>query len=118
MLLVDEPVQYPACCAASLRSEDPEGFVDTTQTMSIGENRVYLSVSWLRDCAREVLGLVDPGELQDAISVADQRISDLEAELAQADRQLEAVHTLKKAGFSAQRKPGRKPNRAVSDERE
>lgn len=97
------------------------GFIDTGVDLNgPGGDRVYLSAVGLEEYRR--LGLLDGilGEetarhaaaqaaYDRVLAAKDAEIAELRAELQDADRQLEAVHVLKSAGYTAARKPGRPP---------
>lgn len=102
MDIVARPEIAPGHCMATLTSEDPKGFLDTLLTPAVVDPRVYLSVSWLEECARK-LGFVE-GEVCERL---ERRVADLEAQLAEVDRELDAIHVLKARGYTPARKPGR-----------
>lgn len=105
MDIVERPVHLPGHCIATLTSEDPKGFVDTGLTPALIDPRVYVSVSWIEECARK-LGFVDGDTHDDAL----RRIADLETEVREADEFAQAAeYTLGRFGERVRRKPGRKP---------
>jgi hypothetical protein len=110
--IIPRPVLPPGQCIASLISEDPKGFIDTFLTPSLdGDHRIIVSVSWIEECARK-LGFLDPAEaadLRSQVDALDAEKAQLEEDLAEADKVVGAVYTLKQNGFSSQRKPGRPP---------
>jgi hypothetical protein len=93
------------------QSNRGERWVDTGSELPGGfDNRVYLSSSGVR-AAMDALGWPAPGEARQARAERDaalERVRALEAEVAEARRQLDAVHVLKQAGFAAERKRGPK----------
>jgi hypothetical protein len=86
----------------SMKSEDPDGFIDTGLTPAVVDPRVYASVSVVREWARK-LGMVD-GSIVEGL---ERRVADLEAQLAEADNELNAIHILKARGYTPAKKPGR-----------
>lgn len=85
MNIVERPAMAPGHCIATLAAEDPRGFIDTGLTVTTVDPRVYISVSWVQQMGRE-LGMVDGTFLDEA----EQRIADLEADLAEADKLADA----------------------------
>lgn len=113
MIRVDRPEMPPGCCIVSRRHEDDGGFVDTGITEPMIEPRVYVSAGAVQGLAA-TLDFPLPSRVEQldalhALRAARERIAELEAELAEADRTAQAVHTLTRAGFQAKQKPGRKP---------
>lgn len=102
MDVVARPEMSPGHCLLSLKSEDPEGFIDTGLSPACVDPRVYASVSVIKEWATK-LGMVDSA----AIDRLERQITDLQAQLAEADDELNAIHILKARGYTAARKPGR-----------
>jgi hypothetical protein len=102
MNVVARPEMAPGFCLLSLKDEDPEGFVDFAISPAVVDPRVYASVGFLKECGRK-LGQVD-GSVVEGL---ERRIADLEAQLAEADRELNAVYVLKNGRFNPASKPGR-----------
>src|SRR4051794_16953286 len=95
----------PGHCAASLKHEDPKGFIDTGLVPPLVDPRIYISVSWVEEHARK-LGFVDRSDLDSA----ERRIVELEEELRIADEFAEAAeYTVTHLGGNIRKKPGRKP---------
>ena len=105
MNIVERPGLAPGYCMATLAAEDPRGFIDTGNNPATVDPRVYISVSWIEQMGRE-LGMVD-GDLLDT---AEQRIEDLEADLAEADKLAEASHLV----ISKMPKPKKKGDPVVN----
>lgn len=106
LVVVERCEMPPGHCIATMADTDPKGFVDTLLTPALVDPRVYLSVSWIEECARK-LGMEYASESESAALEA--RVEQLEAELADADKRLEAIDVMESAGFTARKKPGRKP---------
>lgn len=113
MQLVDKPSMSPAMCAVTLATDDPAGFVDTGNTPPFVDPRIYISHQAVVDCARAFRWPLPTPQAQHAaqetIARLEAETERLAAELATADRDLEAVHTLTRAGYATRRKPGPKP---------
>jgi hypothetical protein len=107
--IVPRPEQQPGHCIATLKSEDPEGFLDTGLVPAVVDPRVYVSVSWLKECAVK-LGYVPAEDLEQA----NRRIALLLEQVAEADKFAEAAeYTLGRFGQQVRNKPGRKPTKAA-----
>jgi hypothetical protein len=100
LVVVERCEMPPGHCIATMSDSDPKGFVDTLLTPALVDPRVYLSVSYIEEAARK-LGMEYADEGNGA------RIEELEAELAEAERQLRAIDVMESAGFVARKKPGR-----------
>lgn len=109
MVIVQRPEVAPGHCILSLKSEDPEGFIDTLLTPAVVDPRVYASVSVVKEWARK-LGMVDGDDLV----ALERRVEDLEAQLAEADSELNAIHILKARGYTPAKKPGRPPSQKAA----
>jgi hypothetical protein len=100
--IVARPELAPGHCIATLKDEDPKGFVDTNLVPAVVDPRVYVSVSWIEECARK-LGFVDGAELDDALA----RAQAAEAELDETNKYLDAIDVLESRDFRARKKTGR-----------
>jgi hypothetical protein len=112
---VRSAVRRPNRCAvvSFIGQDHPEGFIDC-DTEFWGEH-VYVSVVAVKEMAK-LIGLPTKQEYNDARRRGDdmaRHVEELEARCEALAGQLEAVHTLKAAGYSSQRKPGRKPAEKV-----
>lgn len=96
-------------------SNTQRGFIDTGMDLPGWDPHVYVSVDAVEQMARLVGWEPRSVAVRQAarVEVLEGRIAELEAELAESGRTLEAVQVLKAAGYSAQRKPGR-PKKAVA----
>lgn len=114
MDIVPYPDMPPGQCIASLRSDDPEGFIDTRLTPSLdGDHRIYVSVGWVKEMAGK-LGMRSREEyeaLEREVELLEQRVFEVEDELAQVDAVVDAIDVIESRDFRARRKPGRKPRR-------
>lgn len=106
LVVVDRCEMPPGQCLVTMSHDDPRGFVDTLLTPAVVDPRVYLSVSWIEETARK-LGMVYADEAKAAALEA--RVEELELELAEADKRIEAIDVMESAGFTARKRPGRKP---------
>lgn len=102
--IVERPDMHPGQCIASMITEDSKGFIDTLLTPAVVDPRVYLSVSYVMDAARK-LGMTMEPQADDR----DERIAELEAQVEELERQLDAIDVMESAGFTARKRPGRKP---------
>jgi hypothetical protein len=75
----------PGFCMATLTSQDTKGFIDTGNTPAAVDPRVYISVTWVQQMASE-MGMVNGEELNQAKT----KIKELEHQLKEADKLLEA----------------------------
>ena len=108
--LVDQCRLYPGHCAVlpQIGPAHPLGYFDGGHTSAAGE-RGYVSVLAVAEMAR-TLGFqpVGSGRLHEGvIDRLRDRIVELEAQVADRDRELAAIGTLKLAGATVARKPGR-----------
>lgn len=94
--IIDRPELPPGHCIATMRSEDPRGFIDTLLTPAVIDPRVYLSVSYIEELAR-ALGMEYPeGKSED--------VDDLKRQLEDAEKALAAIDVMESAGFVARKK--------------
>lgn len=118
MRWVQQATMSPHRCAAipfKGNSSTARGFIDTGMDLPGWDPHVYISVDAVEQMARMIGWEPRIVAQQQAVKVETlkERIAELEAELAESERKLEAVQVLKAAGYSAQRKPGR-PKKAVA----
>lgn len=101
--VVREPVMRPNHCALNqFIFQDPDGFIDTGVKLAGFEPRVYVAMSSAKDLARSI-GFVSPEERDDLRAMLDgARVErdQAEARIAELEGQLEAVATLKRAGYT------------------
>lgn len=110
--IIPRPEFAPGCCALSLRSEDPLGFVDTMLTPAFVDPRIQVGVSTIKEYA-EKLGYYNPGAA-DRIVELEAKLAELEADLDRhrretenVTREIESIYILKSAGWRPAGKPGR-----------
>jgi len=112
MRRVARPEHGPHVCSFTLKGEDPEGFFTTNTVIRWGRDPVaYIAVSAVRQAARE-LGMVSSDEhglVVGELERANRRVAQLEDEVAEMNRDFEAIDLLQSKGFTARKKPGRKP---------
>lgn len=99
-------------------AEHPEGYFDTGNIIEGVDPHAYVSVVAVRHMAEE-LGWASPAkveDLEDLLNRRDNKIVELEAELKAADKQLEAINTLRSERWRPVSKPGPKAKRKVDDE--
>lgn len=100
--IVERPELQPGYCMATMSDRDPKGFIDTMNTPSCFDPRVYISVSWVEEAARK-LGMEYPKG-----DPAAKRVAELEEQLREADAQLRAIDVIESAGFTARKKAAAK----------
>jgi hypothetical protein len=99
MLIVERPEYAPGHCMATLKHEDPKGFIDTMLSPPVMDPRVYISVSWVEEMAGK-LGMV---YVEDA-GKDSRRIEELEEQLREADAVARAIDVMESAGFTSRQK--------------
>lgn len=112
---VEKPAHSPGLCAVTALSADPQGFVDTGIHLTGIDPRVYVSHQGCLALGREA-GMVEDsvhGELIERLELADETVRDLEVQLDQAQKALDAIHVIEGRGFKPKKKPGRKPGQPV-----
>ncbi len=109
MEIVERPWLAPGHCIASLKSEDDKGFIDTQLTPAVVDPRIYLSVSFVEECARN-LGMVDGSTFAD-LAERERALMDevqtLEERVAELEQKFAAIDLLESQGFTARKKLGR-----------
>lgn len=116
---VEQAERNPHCCAGypQLGRKPQGGFIDTgveEPGTGIYGNRHYISVAFIRDAAQKFpqIGLVDANEysLVCAEKAAIQKeLEDVQAELAECNRELDAISTLRARGYQPEKRRGRPP---------
>lgn len=101
LVIVDRPTMPPGHCVASLSDEDRNGFIDTLMTKTMIEERVYVSISWIKEMASK-LGMVDP-EGDAPLDELHREISRLKDENDQLNRQFDAIDVLEAGGYRARK---------------
>lgn len=99
MLIVERCEYTPGHCMATLKHEDPKGFIDTMLSPAVMDPRVYISVSWVEEMAIK-LGMV---YVEDA-GKDSRRVAELEEQLREADAVANAIDVMESAGFTARQK--------------
>ena len=90
------------------------GFIDTGVD-SRWDDRHYVSVAFIREVARKFpdqIGLVARDELTLALAERDavqKELEDVQAELAECNRELDAIHVLRGKGYQPEKRRGRPP---------
>lgn len=112
-VLVQRAISRPNHCAVlpSLGQSHARGYFDTGVDLQGFDNRVYVSVEAVEVMAR-TLGWVGPEDLADRdreVAALERELMDLREQLAEADKELGAVYSLKSKGWTPAAKPGRKP---------
>lgn len=110
MHFVEVAAFRPQRCAVVpyIGAHHPNGFIDTGNELD--GNRIYISLVGLAEMAR-VARIIPPAvpDLTDELSAANSRISELEAELEEAQKFRDAAeYTLSTIGQKVRAKPGRK----------
>lgn len=113
MRFVEQAAIRPHHCAVfpHIGSNHREGFFDTGSELPGFDNHVYVSVAAVREMARlPQVDMVAGEELRDALDELAQlrrRLAQLEDEVADLNRDFEAIDVLASRGFQARKKPGR-----------
>lgn len=90
-------------------------WIDTGSELPGFDNHVYLSSLAVEEAAR-LLGFVSAGEHRALRLECDElrsRVEQLEVELVEKNRHLDAIDLLESKGFTARKKPGRPKREAV-----
>jgi hypothetical protein len=109
----DKPNFAPYKCAATLRGEDREGWIDTGIQLTGFDPHVYLSFAAVKTAAH-LVGFADPAPLHDRIAELERENADLQLQLREADKLVDAIDVFESAGFRARKKPGRPPSKAAA----
>jgi hypothetical protein len=109
----EKPVFEPYMCAATLRGEDRDGWIDTGLQLRGFDPHVYLSFAAVKTAAL-IVGWEDPAPLKDRIAELERENADLAEQLASADQELNAIHILKGRGYAAAKRPGRPPTKQAA----
>lgn len=116
MRIVAKPSALPQHCAVlPHKRRDPDGFIDTGNTLPMMNDQVYISASAVYAMAKKY-GLPGKGELEAAqseLKTLRTKVSTLETALSKANSHLEAIHGLKARGWTESRKPGKKAKESV-----
>ncbi len=115
-LIPDLPRGVEHCAGSPTITSDPEGFFDTGTRLAGVDPPSFISAKFVR-AAGEKLGWPSEKDYNEVVkrgAVLEDRVAELEAELATADACLEAVDTLESAGFRARKKPGRPKSKEQS----
>lgn len=99
-----------------LGSHHPGGYFDFGTEIMVFDGHVYCSVIAAEQMAT-LMGWVPSGDValsNTKVVEQHERIAELEAERDDLRTQLEAVHTLRAAGYTPSKKPGRPPKEKVT----
>lgn len=103
--IVETARLFPGRCMLSGRGDGP--FIDLNRDFDLDhQGRIYLRVKVAQDIGR-VVGMATKGEhdaLRDELAAATARVTELEAELATAIQELDAVELLENRGFRIRRR--------------
>ncbi len=113
MRFVDGPGLEPHRCAVTFRgkSEEQGRWIDTGMTLPGYDPHVYLSETAAGSIAA-FAGWTSPDDREALDATVDQLLrekADLELQLREADRRLDAIDVFESAGFRARKKTGRPP---------
>jgi hypothetical protein len=108
----EKPVFEPYMCAATLRGEDRDGWIDTGLQLRGFDPHVYLSFAAVKTAAR-IVGFEDPAPLRDRIAELERELHDRDLKLREADRLIDAIDVFESQGFRARKKPGRPTTKAA-----
>ena len=109
----------PHCCAAypQLGRKPQGGLIDTgveEPGTGIYGNRHYVSIAFMRDAAQKFpqIGLTPTSEYDlvcDEKRAIQKELEDTQAELAECNRELDAISTLRARGYQPEKRRGRPP---------
>lgn len=116
MRRVQQATQRPFRCAVIpfLGNSNASGFIDTG--MFLQDEKVYISFEGAVEIAKEIrwVGPSERRELQAQNAALQARVDQLEQEIREADKLIEASkYSLEKFGSKVQSKPGRKKKEAT-----
>lgn len=119
MRFVERAEIRPMHCAVhpTLGARHRGGYIDTGTDLPGFDNRVYVSVEAVENLAKFVghPSKVEHAEALARVEELERRCADLEQQLAEADKELGAVYTLRQKGWAPSKKPGRPPKQPVAD---
>ena len=107
MRLADEAEFFPSACAVTGRGDGP--FVDFQAHAPWVDPHVYIRQDIVREAA-VLLGMVEGSELEAAraeIARLEDKVSELDNEVRELGRFVDAVDVLESREFRARKKPGR-----------
>lgn len=107
MRLADEAEFFPSACAVTGRGDGP--FVDFQAHAPWIDPHVYIRQDVVRE-AGKLLGMVEGSELDEAraeIARLEDKVSELDNEVRELGRFVDAVDVLESREFRARKKPGR-----------
>lgn len=120
MRFVESATQRPHTCIfyPQLGGNHPEGFIESNSLID-DYFTPYVSLVALRELAEKIpqAGLCRRDDLtlaQAENEALKRELEDVRAQMAEYDKELDAIHTLRARGYSAQKKPGRKPTKAAA----
>jgi hypothetical protein len=119
MRLVDRPYARPMRCAAIPyigQSSGERVWFDTGSEMMGPDDHVYLSGTAVTECAK-MIGWVPPGEIRQArteLAGVQAELVEARRQLADLQRQFDAIDVLASRGFVERKRPGRPPKEAVT----
>lgn len=117
MQVVGKPGFEPYRCAVSLRSEDPDGFINTNVTLNGFDPHIFVSMTAARELAR-IAGWVDPAVHAEKVAELEGVKAQLDAavdEIAALRKREDAIETLKGGGFQEVKRAGRPSKRTLPE---
>jgi hypothetical protein len=111
--IVPQALTRPHHCAMfpTLGARHRKGYFDTNSELPGFDNHAYVSVEFVEQAALH-LGWVSPEEaeaLRDHVEQLERRCAQLQDEVDDLNRDFEAIDVLASKGFTARKKPGRRP---------
>lgn len=112
MRRIERALRPPHHCAAipHLGSQHPKGYFATGNILAGFDNEIYISVEWVEQAARD-LKWASPADItafEDRVADLEREVELLKDQLADADKQLDAVAVLKRyPDWRQEKKPGR-----------
>jgi hypothetical protein len=115
MRRVERPVFSPQICAVTLRGQDDDWFDTGTDLRGI-DPRVYVSGAGCR-LAAQAIGWHAPEVVEERdgrIAALERELSELQLQLREADKVIDAIDVFESRGFTTRKKPGRPPSKAAA----
>ena len=116
---VEQAEMNPHCCAGypQLGRKPQGGLIDSgceNAGPGVFNNRVYISIAFMRDAAAKFpeVGLTATSEYElvcDEKRAIQKELEDVQAELAECNRELDAISTLRARGYQPEKRRGRPP---------
>lgn len=118
MRFVERAVARPNRCVVfpQLGSEHPKGYIDSGNELTCIDPHAYVSVEAVEQMG-QLIGIPTKAEWTLALAEREEMqrtIEELQAELAECNRELDAISTLRARGYQPERRRGRPPKTAAA----